>query len=124
MASLEAQGHPGMRKLDTSEPRDKIGMHRLGLVPHLPDIYVSFFITSIPRTMTVFRIPTLIAIIHHFHFPARREGFRDDFRGPFQVQSLQVPNSEERAGPDAADGKTCTARTELPLQYEVRDGGG
>jgi hypothetical protein len=57
--------------------------------------------------------------MHHFHFPARRDGLRDDFRGPFQVQYLQVPNSEERAAFDAADDETCTARMELPLQYEV-----
>jgi hypothetical protein len=59
--------------------------------------------------------------MHHFHFPARREGLRDDFRGPFQLQSLQVRNSEERAAPDgAAYDETCTARVELPLQYGVR----
>jgi hypothetical protein len=60
--------------------------------------------------------------MHHFHFPARREGIRDDFSGPFQVQSPPVPNSEERvARPDVADDETCTARMELPLQYEVRE---
>lgn len=60
--------------------------------------------------------------MHHFHFPARREGLRADFRGPFKVQSLQVPNSEEQAAlDDAADDETCTARVELPLQYEVRE---
>jgi hypothetical protein len=62
--------------------------------------------------------------MHHFHFPARREGLRDDFRGPFQLQSLQVRNSEERAAPgDVADDETCTARMEVPLQYGVRERG-
>jgi hypothetical protein len=38
------------------------------------------------------------------------------------VQSLQVPNSEERAAPDdTADDETCTAGMELPLQHEVRE---
>jgi len=61
IASLETQGHPGMRKLDT-------------------DIHVSFFIIL---CVVVLCIPTLIAIMHHFNFPARREGLRDDFHGPF-----------------------------------------
>jgi hypothetical protein len=67
-------------------------------------------------------IPTLITTMHHFHFPACRDGLRDDFHGPFQVQSLQVPNSEEQAAlPDAADDEVCTARMELPLQYDARE---
>ena len=79
---------------------------------HLPDIYVSFFI--------ILGIPTPVAIIHHFHFPARREALRDDFCGPFQVQSLPVTNSKEQdVRVDAADDETCTARMEVPLQYEV-----
>jgi hypothetical protein len=85
---------------------------------HLPDKHVSLFITL----GAVLSIPTLIAAMHHFHFPARREGPHDDFSGPFQVQSLQVPNSEELAAPDdAADDETCTARVELPLRYGVRE---
>jgi hypothetical protein len=59
--------------------------------------------------------------MHHFHIPTCREGLRDDFRGTFQVQRFEVPDSEERPAPDdAADDETCTARTELPLQHEVR----
>ncbi len=63
-----------------------------------------------------------IAIIHDLYLPAGREGIRDDFRGLFQVQSLQVSNREERAAPgDAANDETCTAGMELPLKYEVRE---
>ena len=60
--------------------------------------------------------------MHHVHFPACRDGLRDDFHGPFQVQSLQIPNSEEQAAlPDTADDEACTARMELPLQYDARE---
>jgi hypothetical protein len=61
-----------------------------------------------------------IPIIHDLQFPARREGPRDDFRGSFQMQSLQVPNCEERTALDAADDETCTAGTEVPLQTNSR----
>jgi len=85
-------------------------------------MHVSFFIIII-LAVAVLCIPTtLIATMHHFHFPARREGLRDDFSGPFEVQSFQVPNSEERVAPDgAANDETFTTRMELPLQYEVRE---
>ncbi len=37
------------------------------------------------------------------------------------MQSLQIPNSEERVAPDdAADDETGTAGMKTPLQYEIR----
>jgi hypothetical protein len=57
---------------------------------HLPDIGVSFFIIL----GVVLCIPTLIAIIHHLHLPARRESPRDDFRGLFQMPVLSSPEQQ------------------------------
>jgi hypothetical protein len=74
---------------------------------HVPDVQVSVFILGAGP-----RIPT----IHKLQFPARREGSHDDFQGSL---SPQVPGCEERAGPGAVDGKTCTAGKELPLQGPI-----
>ena len=66
------------------------GMQYLGYweLLHLPDTHVAFFAIL----GTALRIPP---IMHHFNFPTCRESLRDDLCGPFQVQSLQVPNCEE-----------------------------
>jgi hypothetical protein len=69
---------------------------------HVPDEHISVFIFDVV-------LCSPITIIHDFHFPTRREGPRDDFRGSFQ-------NPEERTVLDADDEVTCTAGTELPLQ--------
>ena len=74
---------------------------------HVPDVHVSVVIFD-----AVLWSP--ITIIHDLHFPARREGPRDDYRASFQ-QSLYVPNYEGRTVLDAGDDVTCTARNELPL---------
>ncbi|SRR5260370_4169379 len=83
---------------------------------HVPNVHVSVFIID-----AVLRSPIPIAVVHDLNFPACREGLRDHCRCPFQMQSLQIPNSEEPvAADDAADDETCTTGMKIPLQYQVR----
>ena len=107
----EKQSTAMKRRYGNGDARQSQHGHERRPILHVPDVHASI---SIFGAILCNPIP----IIHYLQFPSRRESPGDDFRGSFQIQSLQVLDCEERAAPDAADDETPTAGTELPLQID------
>ena len=65
-------------------------------VLHSPDIHAIVLGAA-------FCILTLVTIVRLLLRGTSGQALQDDFRGSFQVRTLQVPQGEERAAPDDAD---------------------